>query len=119
MNTPLLSRARITTCILINLSATPGLGSIFARRMVVGIFQLILSLIGFCLIVGWMFEAMATTISQEMNGQSHANAPDWMWRWGLIFFGTAWLWSLVTSINLWRQAKLESAPPKLSDLPKT
>jgi len=87
--------------------------------MVVGIFQLILALIGFCLIVGWMFEAMATKISQEINGQSPANALDWMWRWGLIYFGTAWLWSLITSINLWRHEKFESAPPKLSDLPKT
>jgi hypothetical protein len=113
-----LSRARITTCILTNLCATPGLGSVFARRVVVGVFQLILAIAGFCLIVVWMFRAVFTEVSEEINGGT-ATVPGWMWKWGFILFGVAWLWSLVTSIDLWRQAKMGNVPPKLSDLPKT
>ncbi|HEU6448815.1 MAG TPA: hypothetical protein VFV23_10310 [Verrucomicrobiae bacterium] len=118
MSAPQLSRARIATCILINLAATPGLGSISARRYVAGTFQLILSVAGFCLIVGWMFKAMFGTISDEISGQNAAVAPGWMWKWGAILFGAAWLWSLVTSISMWRESKPESVPPKLSDLQK-
>ena len=118
MSAPQLSHARINTCILINLAATPGLGSIFARRIVAGTFQLILAVVGFCLIVGWMLKAIFSVVADEMGGQSSASAPGWMWKWGLIFFGAAWLWSLITSISLWRESQSENVPPKISDLPK-
>jgi len=118
MNAPPLSRARVTTCILINLAATPGLGSIAARRTVSGTFQLILALVGFCLIVGWMFKAIFGAVSGEIAAQNSANVPAWLWKWGLLFFGAAWLWSLATSISLWRESKPENLPPKLSEPPK-
>ena len=51
-----LSRARVVSCVLVNLAATPGLGSLMARRVVAGTGQLLLAVVGFCLIVGWMFE---------------------------------------------------------------
>ena len=51
-----LSRARAWTCLLTNLFATPGLGSLMARRVFAGTGQLLLALAGFVLIVGWIFE---------------------------------------------------------------
>jgi hypothetical protein len=46
-----------------------------------------------------------------------------MWKWGLLLFGASWLWSLVTSLSLLRQAKADGQvepkpiPPRMADLP--
>src|SRR3954465_3408570 len=102
MTTKPLSPARILACILVNLAATPGLGSLWARRRIAGSFQLALALIGFFLIMAWMFKAIMASVAEQMDGSHSAGPPNWMWQWGVIVFGAAWLWSLVTSISLWR-----------------
>jgi len=118
-----LSRARAVTCVLVNQCATPGLGSLMARRMIAGTGQLLLALAGFFLIVGWMFELFRRLMLQQLGEPVSPDASGWMGKWGLALFGAAWLWSLVTSINLWRQAKTDEAaaqkpePPRLADLP--
>jgi hypothetical protein len=119
MIAPPLSRARVTTCILINLSATPGLGSLMCRRFFAGTGQLLLALAGFFLITGWMLVLFYGMWHQALDEPVAPVAYGWMWKWGSIFFGAGWLWSLVTSINLLRQTKHEKVPPKLADLPKT
>jgi len=47
-----LSRARAANCILVNLAATPGLGSLIGRRYLAGSGQLALALVGFVLLTG-------------------------------------------------------------------
>jgi hypothetical protein len=119
-----LSRARVASCALINLAATPGLGSLIARRFWAGTGQLLLALAGFVLLVGWMFELFYREFRQLSDEPIPTTPIGWMWKWGLMCFAAAWVWSLVTSISLWRQAiadetgSRESAPPRLADLPK-
>ena len=114
-----LSRARIWTCILTNQTATPGLGSLMARRIVVGTGQLLLALVGFFLIMGWMFKLFHRVSAEQLGDPIPPNTFGWMGRWGTICFGASWLWSLVTSFSLWRQAKTDEAveprpvPPRL------
>ena len=118
-----LSRARLASCILINLAATPGLGSLIARRFWAGTGQLLLALAGCGLIVGWMFVAFYRLYLQQMDEPAPVTPIGWMWKWGAVCFGASWLWSLVTSLSLLRQAKRdepsgrEAVPPQLSDLP--
>jgi len=118
-----ISRARAWTCILTNQLATPGLGSLMARRVWAGTGQLLLALAGFVLIVGWMFELCHRVYLQQLDEPVPPDSSGWMWRWGLLFFGASWMWSLVTSLSLWRQAKadepaeLRTIPPKLTNLP--
>jgi hypothetical protein len=95
------------SCVLINLAATPGLGSVMARRFFAGTGQLLLAVAGFVLIVGWMFKMFSQIIRQELDEPVLSNVPDWMWRWGLVFFLAGWLWSLVTSISLLRQVQAD------------
>jgi hypothetical protein len=108
---------------LINLAATPGLGSLLARRYVAGTGQLLLALAGFVLLVSWMFELFYRLVLQQLGRSVPPDASGWLWKWGLVLFGAGWLWSLVTSLSLWRQAKTEEAaqqqpaPPRLTDLP--
>lgn len=119
MSSPSLSRKRAITCILINLVATPGLGSLFARRYFAGTVQLLLALAGFCLTTGWMLKAIYNSFQMETYG---APVPDWIWQWGTILFCISWVWSLVTSVSLWREAMTDgnfsaaSAPPLLNKL---
>ena len=121
-----LSRARITSCILINLVATPGLGSLIARRFWAGTGQLLLALAGFMMIAVWFFEVMFQYYGQ-ISGDVQPHPVGWIGEWGAILFAVSWLWSLVTSISLLREAsrnslkllesfETEHIPPPLSDL---
>jgi 4a-hydroxytetrahydrobiopterin dehydratase len=120
MISPPLSRKRAATCIFINLLATPGLGSIFARRFVAGTIQLIFGLAGFFLTTGWILKAVYNSVSWEMDN-TYTAEPNWIWELGTVFFCVSWLWSLGTSISLWREAAANgnrgaanrSAPPLL------
>jgi hypothetical protein len=111
---PPVTRNRLITCILINQLATPGLGSMMARRFVSGIGQLLLAVAGSALIVVWMFQMFYRMTLQAMDEPAPHAANSWMWNWGLILFAASWLWSLVTSISLWMQArKLAAAEPRI------
>ena len=119
-----ISRARAASCALINLAATPGLGSLIARRYWAGTGQLLLALIGFGLLVAWMCILYDRAFRQQL-GESVPTTPfGWLGKWGLICFAVAWAWSLLTSISFWRQAAAEthrgpeSAPPRLAELPR-
>jgi hypothetical protein len=117
------SRSRVLTGICINLCATPGLGSLMCRRIVSGAGQLLLALAGFCLIVAWMGREFYVSIEQQMDRPVSAAPFGWMWQWGAACFGAAWLWSLVTSVSLWRHAREETpagqgcVPPRITEPP--
>lgn len=93
-------------CVGINLLATPGLGTIIAGRFLAGALQLILAVIGFCLIIAWFFYLFQATLEAAPAGNA------WMWQSGVAFFATGWLFSLWSSLDLIRQAKTNT-PPKL------
>jgi hypothetical protein len=94
-----------------------------ARRVWAGTGQLLLALAGFALIMIWMYELLHRAIQEQLGGPVPPQAAGWMGRWGSICFIASWLWSLATSISLWRQAKATEpagprpVPPRLADLP--
>ena len=103
-----------------NLTATPGLGSLMCRRWVPGLGQLTLSVTGFCLIMFWMLKLIYRSMMMQ-TGDAVPDAPaTWLWQWGVLLFGAAWLWSLITSLSVWQQVKaLEqiastTAPPHIN-----
>jgi len=118
-----LTPARALSYALLNLCATPGLGSLLGRRVVVGTGQLLLSGTGFVLLVGWMWKLFSGLYLKAMDQPPPPEAYGWLGRWGLIFFGAGWLWSLVTSWSLLQQAKRETqanegrVPPRISEMP--
>jgi hypothetical protein len=118
-----LSQARALSCALMNLCATPGLGSVMGRRVVVGTGQLLLSVTGFGLLLGWMWKFFYQLYQQAMDQPPTPEAYGWLGLWGLIFFGAGWLWSLVTSWSLLQEAKRAAqanashVPPRLSEIP--
>jgi hypothetical protein len=116
-------RSTALTCAIINQLATPGLGSIIGRRFLAGFGQLLLAAGGFVMIVGWMVRSFYDRY-REASGQTPVGGQyGWWGGWGLILFGTGWLWALFTSVSLLRQAKktpppgYEQVPPRISPPP--
>ena len=104
-----LDQARATNCAVINLAATPGLGSWIAGRIRAAVGQLILSVSGFCLIVGWFVQIVVGAVQQIDGAPPEAKTSMWLLKVGGGIFVLAWFWSLVTSISVWREAKRNAA----------
>ena len=99
------SRTTARNAALVNLLATPGLGSLMARRWVAGVGQLILAVAGFGLMLGWFVKLMTDYYGPMFDQQSAPHLDFRLLKWGAAIFAAAWGWSLVTSIQLLRAMK--------------
>jgi hypothetical protein len=119
-----LSRDRAWSCIMMNV-ATPGVGSLRARRVFTGVCQLLFALTGFFLICGWMLNFFYGIAQNELGETVSPHSTGWMWKCGAACFGVSWLWTFLTCVSLFRQAKArelaagESLPPRISEVPPT
>jgi 4a-hydroxytetrahydrobiopterin dehydratase len=106
---------------MLNLLATPGIGSLLCGRWMAGTGQLILSVAGFALIIVWFFKEMIPYYGLMFNDQTPQLPGLKMLVAGGNLFIVAWLWSAFTSFTLMRDAtnsRLRSmensaAPPAL------
>jgi hypothetical protein len=103
--------------------ATPGIGSLKARRIFAGIGQLALA-VASCFLAGAWVIGWSYRIYQAQTGETVLpNSSDWLLKWGIICFGVSWLWALITCVSLVLEAKtaerknLQKAPPRLEDFP--
>jgi hypothetical protein len=99
---------------LVNQLATPGLGSLMGGRYVAGTGQLLLALIGFGLVVAW-FVSLMTQVYRQIDSDTPLKPVAWLGETGGVIFVAAWLWSLVTSLSMMREARAKEAgsPPPL------
>ncbi len=89
-------------CLLLNVAATPGLGSLVARRWVVGSLQILLAIVGFVLIMMWFYNFFLAIFNDvSMEDSTHR-----LWQSGLVLFGTAWAWGLMTGLTKLRAIRL-------------
>lgn len=108
---PKTSHAKARNAALLNLFATPGLGSLVAGRWIAGSGQLALALLGFILFLVWFFKIIIPYYSMMF---SETPPPPINWKIGeagVGIFAAAWFWSLVTSISIYRsvsQAEVDS-----------
>lgn len=100
----LLTPATARNAVLMNQFATPGLGSVMAGRYISGAGQLALAVAGFIFFVLW-FVAVMRQFYGQIQGNVEVEPVGWLGVTGLVTFGTAWLWSLVTSLSLVREAQ--------------
>jgi 4a-hydroxytetrahydrobiopterin dehydratase len=115
------SRAKAKNAALLNLLATPGLGSLLCGRWIAGTGQLLLAVAGFALVVVWFCKEMIPYYGR-MFGDEPPHLPGLkMLAAGATLFAASWLWSAVTSFSLMRQAspgglrsqEKSAAPPQL------
>jgi 4a-hydroxytetrahydrobiopterin dehydratase len=97
------SRATARNAVLLNLLATPGLGSLLGRRWIAGGGQLSLSITGFTLFLIWFVKEMIQYYGQ-ISGNVEVQPIGGFLMSGLLLFVLAWVWSAVTSISLLREA---------------
>jgi hypothetical protein len=100
-----LNRAAARNATLLNLFATPGLGSILARRWIAGIGQLAVFLAGFVLFCDWSFSTIGNYYAQAFSDNPQPTGHlGKIALWGVVLCTASWLWSLVTSFSLMREA---------------
>jgi 4a-hydroxytetrahydrobiopterin dehydratase len=105
------SHAKARNAALMNLLATPGLGSLLCRRWVAGTGQLLLALAGCALILVWFFREM-TSYYGMMFSAGAPNQPNVkILEAGGILLAASWFWSLATSISLLREASRANVQP--------
>lgn len=100
-----INRAKARNAALLNQLATPGLGSLLARRWIAGTGQLLLALTGFVIILIWFAQMMMGYYGQMFSdAPPHQPATFTGLILGAAIFTLAWLWSLWTSFSLLREA---------------
>ncbi len=110
-----LDRATARNAALINQLGTPGLGSLLAGRLWVGLGQLLLALTGFVLVVTW-FVLLMLQLYRQLDEGGPTRPVGWIGAIGGVLVALAWLWSLFTSLALLREAREQSPqsqPPPL------
>ncbi len=103
--------------------ATPGIGSLKARRIFEGIGQLSLAIASCFLICAWVIEWSYRIYGAQMDEAIPPDSSGWLLKWGVICFSVSWLWALITCVRLVRQAKTaekknaqKKVPPRLPNL---
>jgi hypothetical protein len=82
-----------------------------AGRRVAGIGQLLVAVAGFVMVIGW-FVLLAMQIYDELINDAEPKSVAWLGEAGAVTFAAAWLWSLVTSLSVLREARAnEDKPP--------
>ena len=78
-------------------------------RIIAGIGQLILTLAGFALITAWFIQLWFGMYRNLMGDTNESPRIPWLGQAGAITFIASWLWSLVTSLSLLREARRNAA----------
>jgi hypothetical protein len=82
-----------------------------AGRRVAGLAQLLVAVAGFVMIIGW-FVLLSMQIYDELINDAQPKSVAWLGEVGAVTFAAAWLWSLVTSLSILREARAnETKPP--------
>jgi S1-C subfamily serine protease len=99
-----LSHSTARNAALLNQCATPGLGSLMAGRRFVGIGQLLVAVVGFVLVVAW-FVLVSLQIYEQLVNDAEPKSVASVGEAGAVVFLGSWLWSLVTSLSILREAR--------------
>ena len=75
-----------------------------AGRRLAGIGQLLLAIIGFAMVTGW-FALLAVQTYNQLTNDAQPKSAAWLGEAGAVMFIAAWLWSLVTSLSVLREAR--------------
>jgi len=112
-----LTLASAKNATLLNLLATPGLGSLLVGKFAQGLVQLALAVTGFCFVAVW-FVAVLRQYYGQLYGTTETDSVAWLGLTGGALFLAGWIWALLTSISLLSQARRSAAtmpvPPVIS-----
>lgn len=109
------SRVTARNALLLNLLGTPGLGTWMAGRRLTGLLQAGLAVLGFALVLVWFVQWSIALL----HGGHAAHLTYRGLGVGCGLFALAWAWSLITGLQILRQAPKVPpiANPRDSDTP--
>jgi hypothetical protein len=110
-------RSKALNCLLMNQLATPGLGSLMGGRIVAGSIQLGMAVLGFVLVVVWMYRLSANAYRQAFELPTQPPASPWLGTAGFGLFALSWVLAWFTSLSLLRHAPPEEPPPAATTKP--
>jgi len=118
----IISRKRALVCLGMNAFGLPGLGTIMAGRAI-GYVQAALMCLGFFLFMGFMMWYLGSSVGSFKRFMLTGIPEDptihyqpWLWvLWlGLALSFISWIWSLISSLIILRQAPpADEAPPRI------
>src|SRR5258706_6750295 len=91
-------RSAAVNCLLVNQFATPGLGSLMARRFIAGTVQLTLSIAGFGLFIGWFVQVCMASYRLVADQPPEPARYPWIGKAGVIVFAAAWFLGWVSHL---------------------
>lgn len=97
---------------LVNLLVTPGMGTLMVNKIALGMAQLALAFIGFGFMLVW-FGAIMWQYYGQISGEVKIHSVGWLGLLGAGLFAAAWLWALVTSLSILREARRGEATPSV------
>ena len=109
---PLPKKSTGITCLIANQFATPGLGSLMARRYVEGVIQLTLAIVGFTFFLGWFLHQFNVLYRLIADLPEQPARYPWLGKAGVLIFLASWLLAWPTSIHVLLQAR-KAGPEKL------
>lgn len=81
-----------------------------AGRRLAGIGQLLLAIGGFVMVLGW-FVLFALQMYEQIVNETEPKSVARVGEMGALLFLAAWLWSLVTSLSVLREARANENQP--------
>ena len=102
-----LTRTKATICVALNLLVLPGLGTIITGRRG-GWPQAVLAVVGFGLNLAWAMWFFAVLLRSDQLPEN-LTAHIWVALSGVAIFLIAWLWALVSSLQILREARTTKA----------
>ena len=105
--------------VVVNQLAFPGLGTIMVGRRV-GYFQATIMVIGFVMVTGFLLWFIYCSVRYAVNPiwteadfTGRYRPYKWAVTWGLAFCAVAWLWALVSSIQILREHPGGDGKPRI------
>lgn len=103
-----LSPASARNYALLNQLATPGLGSLLAGRILAGLGQLAVAVLGFAMVLAWFLTVIIQFYSL-ISGNGNPRSVAWLGLSGFGVFALAWCWALVSTIGILREGRRNEA----------
>jgi hypothetical protein len=93
-------------CLATNALVLPGLGSFFLGKRIAGVSQMVLALAGFAMTMAWTATWMARLPAEGLEVFENPGPALGHVLAGLLLFGLAWVWSLVSGLLAVRATRL-------------
>ena len=104
-----LSEGRAWACLMTNVLVLPGAGTMAAGRLLAGLVQAILAIVGFVMVCIWMV-AWVSEMVRQAEVPTGLGAHAGLGLFGLLLAVVSWAWGFASGLAILREAKGRVSP---------